>query len=386
MGAGAGQGATLATYPLYSRTFEEARALQFKVVDAATRHFTGEEALDLGDLGVRAGTNRPLQTIRVERVFAEAFDAEDAVLVRGAGTGALRWAIAAVVSPGQTVLVHDAPVYPTTQVTLDTMGARTVRANFNDDADLERVCAERGSEIAGVLVQHSRQKPDDSYELGHVIEVVRRALPGVPIVTDDNYAATKVMAIGCQLGADLSTFSCFKVLGPEGVGVVLGNREPVERVRALQYSGGSQVQGHEAMAALRGLIYAPVALSITGATCHEVAERLSAGEVSHVRGACVANAESKAVIVEFDDDVADRLLELAPAHGAAPNPVGCESRYEFVPMFYRISATFREKDPTWQRRMIRVNVMRAGADTVIRILRELVAAVYDDSGVSEPPR
>ena len=55
-------------------------------------------------------------------------------------------------------------------------------------------------------------------------------------------------------------------------------------------------------------------------------------------------------------------------------------------MFYRISATFREKDPTWQRRMIRVNVMRAGADTVIRILRELVAAVYDDSGASESPR
>ena len=159
--------------------------------------------------------------------------------------------------------------------------------------------------------------------------------------------------------------------------MVIGRRELVERVRELQYSGGSQVQGHEAMAVLRGLVYAPVALSITGATCHEVAERLSSGELAHVRGASVANAESKAVIVEFEDEIAEKVLALAPAHGAAPNPVGCESKYEFVPMFYRISATFREKDPSWQQRMIRINVMRAGADTVIRILRELVEAVYE---------
>ena len=329
------------TYPLYSRTFEEARDLQFKVVDAASRAFTGDELLDLGDLGVHKGTNRPLQTIRVERVFAEAFDAEDAVLVRGAGTGALRWAIVSCIKPGATVLVHDAPVYPTTQVTLDTMGCKTMTANFNDDESISSICTEHNGQIAGVLIQHSRQKPDDSYELGHVIDEVRSALGEVPIVTDDNYAATKVMAIGSQLGADLSTFSCFKVLGPEGVGVVLGKGRLIEKIRSMQYSGGSQVQGHEAMAALRGLVYAPVALSITGTTCHEVARRLN-----------------------------------APSHGAAPHPVGCESRYEFVPMFYRISATFRAKDPTWQRRMIRINVMRSGPDTVIRILRELLDEVY----------
>ena len=83
------------------------------------------------------------------------------------------------------------------------------------------------------------------------------------------------------------------------------------------------------------------------------------------------------LVVEFEDEIAEKVLALAPAHGAAPNPVGCESKYEFVPMFYRISATFREKDPSWQQRMIRINVMRAGADTVIRILRELVEAVYE---------
>lgn len=366
------------TYPLYSRTFEEARDLQFKVVDAATRHLTGDEALDLGDLGVHSGTNRPLQTIRVERVFAEAFDAEDAVLVRGAGTGALRWSLVATVAPGSTVLVHDAPVYPTTQVTLDTMGCATVVADFNDDTSIEKVCASSGDKIAGILIQHSRQKPDDSYDLGHVIERMRACLGNVPIVTDDNYAAAKVRAIGCQLGADLASFSCFKLLGPEGVGVVLGRADLVEKIRQMQYSGGSQVQGHEAMAALRGLVYAPVALSITGAACHEVADRLNAGELPHVRAAYVANAESKAVLVEFDDDIANCVLRLAPAHGAAPHPVGCESRYEFVPMFYRISATFRAANPTWQHRMIRINVMRSGPDTVIRMLRELLEEVYSE--------
>jgi cystathionine beta-lyase/cystathionine gamma-synthase len=368
------------TYPLYSRTFEEARAFQFKVVDAATHHFNGAEALDLGDLGVVKGTNRPLQTIRVEKVFADAFDAEDACLVRGAGTGALRWSLVAALKPGGTILVHDAPIYPTTKVTLDTMGAKTVIADFNDDEKLRQTLDTHASVIDAVLIQHSRQKPDDSYELGHVIDIVREKLGNVPIVTDDNYAATKVKAIGCQLGADLSTFSCFKILGPEGVGVVIGSEKYVEKARSLQYSGGSQVQGHEAMAALRGLIYAPVALSITGATCHEVAKRLNAGELRHVKAAFVANAESKAVLVEFDEDVANDILAKAPAHGAAPHPVGCESKYEFLPMFYRISGTFRAKNPSWEKRMIRINVMRSGPDTVIRILRELIDEVYGREG------
>ena len=45
-------------------------------------------------------------------------------------------------------------------------------------------------------------------------------------------------------------------------------------------------------------------------------------------------------------------------------------------MCYRLSATFHAEDPTWQRRMIRINVMRSGPDTVVRILRELVEEVY----------
>lgn len=73
------------------------------------------------------------------------------------------------------------------------------------------------------------------------------------------------------------------------------------------------------MAALRGkLIYAPVAMAITGRTCHGVAQRLNDGAVPHVKAAYVANAESKAVIVEFDCDMAEKVLEVTPSLGAAP--------------------------------------------------------------------
>ncbi|NYY80916.1 hypothetical protein DMI65_01205 [Escherichia coli] len=36
---------------------------------------------------------------------------------------------------------------------------------------------------------------------------------GVPALTDDNYAVMKVARIGCECGANVSTFSCFSYLG-----------------------------------------------------------------------------------------------------------------------------------------------------------------------------
>ena len=43
------------------------------------------------------------------------------------------------------------------------------------------------------------------------------------VVVDDNYCALKMASIGIQAGANYSTFSGFKLLGPEGIGVVVGN-------------------------------------------------------------------------------------------------------------------------------------------------------------------
>lgn len=363
------------TYPLHSISLEQAKQLQFKVIDAVTRHFQGEEVLSLGDLGVVKGLNKPRTTARAEDVFADVFDAEAALFVRGAGTGAIRWALTACLKAGEGLLVHTAPIYPTTQVTVDTMGLVPVRADYNDLDQLRRVCAARAGKIRAALVQLTRQKPEDSYDYKAVIAVIREELPGVPIVTDDNYAALKVDAIGCQAGADLSTFSCFKILGPEGVGVILGKREQIDRIYRMQYSGGSQVQGHEAMEALRGLTYAPVALAIQSEVNEELVRRLNSGEIPGVRQAFLANAQSKVLLVEFEEEIAEQVLAAAPRFGAAPHPVGSESKYEFAPMIYRVSGTFRAQDPAIEHRMIRINPMRSGPDTIIRILRQCMEQV-----------
>ena len=92
-----------------------------------------------------------------------------------------------------------------------------------------------------------------------------------------------------------------------------------------------------------------------------------------VKTAFLATAQSKVRIIEFFTEIADKVLQNAPKFGALPYPVGAESKYEIPPLFYRISGTFRQSDPTLEKRMIRINPNRAGAETVLRIFRESLA-------------
>lgn len=357
-------------FPLESIGINEAKNMQFKLVDTITKYFKGSEALTLGDLGVIKGLNKPATTLKAEKVLADFFGQEAAVLVRGAGTAAIRWGLYSMVRPGDTLLVHDAPVYPTTEVTIDSMGLKLVKADFNN---LESIrAALENNKIDGALIQYTRQKIGDSYNIKEVIEVIKSHSAEIPIITDDNYAVMKVREIGAECGADLSAFSLFKLLGPEGIGCVVGGGEYVGKIIKSNYSGGGQVQGHEAMEALRGLIYAPVALAVQSEVNNELVSRIKGGEIKGVKDAFLANAQSKVLLVEFDSPVAEKVLREAEKLGAAPNPVGAESKYEFVPMFYRVSGTFRQADSTLEERMIRINPMRAGADTIIRILREAI--------------
>lgn len=362
------------TYPLHSISLEEAMKLQFKVIDKITNHFDGKDVLSLGDLGVVKGLNKPTYTQKVEKVFADVFDAEAAILVRGAGTGAIRWGLISFMKPGDKILVHEAPIYPTSKVTIETMGLNIVTANFNDLEDIRRVIFEN-ADIKGSLVQNTRQKIDDSYDLEEVIKTIKESNKDIKIVTDDNYAALKVKKIGNQCGAELGSFSCFKTLGPEGVGVLIGNKELIDKVYALNYSGGSQVQGHEAMEALRGLVYAPVSLAIQSQVNEELVKRLKEGEIPEIKDAFLVNAQSKVLIVELNENIAEEVLNITTKYGAASHPVGSESKYEFVPMMYRVSGTFRAADPTLEKRMIRINPMRSGAETIIRILKNSIEAV-----------
>lgn len=360
------------TYPLKSLTIDEATKMQFTLIDEITKVFRGSEILTRGDLGVVPGLNQPRTTNKVEKVLKNYFGAEAAMLVRGAGTMAIRMALHATLAIGDTLLVHDAPIYPTTKVSIDTMGLRTISTDFNQ---LEKVQeALENNSINGVLIQITRQKPNDSYDAKEVITSIREHYPNLPIITDDNYAVLKTPEIGSQMGATLACFSTFKLLGPEGIGCIVGDEKAIDKLKKENYSGGLQVQGHEAIDVLRGMIYAPVSLALSANVLEEVKQRLNAGEVKGVEKAYIANAQSKVILVELTRPIATAVLKEAEKRGAAPNPVGAESQYEFVPMFYRLSGTFRAAKPDSEQTMIRINPMRAGSETIIRILHQAIIA------------
>ncbi len=358
------------TYPLESISTDEALDKQFKLVDTMTRHFEGNELLSRGDLGVVPGLNQPRYTKKVEEVLADFFGTEAAMLVRGSGTAAIRLALHSVLKPGEKILVHKAPIYPTTKVSIDSMGIKTVAIDYNN---IEKEELPMG--ISAILIQYTRQQPEDSYSMEKVISYLKGKYPNIPIVTDDNYAVMKVHKIGVELGASLSCFSTFKLLGPEGIGCIVGDRNELNRLRVENYSGGSQVQGHEALDVLRGLTYAPVALANQARVVNELVKRLNNNEVSGVSSAYVANAQSKVLLVEFKKPIAQEVLKYTNSLGAAPNPVGAESKYEIVPMFYRVSGTFKEYDPELLKTTIRINPYRCGADTIVRILKNGIGKV-----------
>lgn len=359
------------TFPLQSLTIIEAQQKQFALVDSICRHFPGSEFLTGGDLGLTPGLNQPRVTQRVEQVLADAFHAQAAAVVQGAGTGAIRAGLAALLKPGQRLLVHDAPVYPTTRVIIEQMGLTLITVDFNDLSALKQVVDEQQPDAA--LVQHTRQQPQDSYVLADVLATLRAA--GVPALTDDNYAVMKVARIGCECGANVSTFSCFKLFGPEGVGAVVGDADVINRIRATLYSGGSQIQGAQALEVLRGLVFAPVMHAVQAGVSERLLALLNGGAVPEVKSAVIANAQSKVLIVEFHQPIAARVLEEAQKRGALPYPVGAESKYEIPPLFYRLSGTFRQANPQSEHCAIRINPNRSGEETVLRILRESIASI-----------
>ena len=161
------------TYPLQSISVEEAVKLQFRIVDCMARKFQGHELLSRGDLGVVIGLNQPLTTRKAEKVIAEVFGAETCMLVRGAGSGSIRLGLHGMLQAGDTILVHKAPIYDTTDTSLKMLGIHTVQADFNEIEEIQQVIREH-PELAGVLVQHTRQIPEDHYDLQKIIELVKK--------------------------------------------------------------------------------------------------------------------------------------------------------------------------------------------------------------------
>ncbi|MCS0670496.1 aminotransferase class V-fold PLP-dependent enzyme [Cytobacillus firmus] len=356
---------------LPSLSIQEAQEKQFKLVDRMSRYFKGRQFLSMGDLGVSPAYKRPEQTYLVERVLADFFEAEDCALVRGAGTGAIRNILSMLLSPGDEMFIHTAPVYTTTKETLRILGIKPVQADYNHLEEV-RMAIRSNLNPKVFYIQHARQQPTDHYQLAEIIKAVKEERPDLPIVVDDNYCALKTKGIGVELGADYSTFSGFKLLGPEGIAVIAGKKEAIERVHHYNYSGGGQVQGYEAMELLRMMTFAPVSLAIQNEQVEELCRRLNEGAVNGIRAAYMTNAQSKNVIVELEDPIAQRVISISDEHGAATHPVGAESKYEIIPMIYRVSGSFLEAQPELKEYGLRINPMKSGAGTIIGILEKVI--------------
>lgn len=346
-------------------------ALQHRIVDAIAHNWTGSELMSAGDLGygLAADLNRPLMTAKVERCIAQVFGADDAALVWGAGTGANQALLLSVYKPDQRLLLHDAPTYKTTQLILDAMAVEKTRCNYNDDGAL---AAALESHPDAVWIQHTPQCLTDDYDVAGVIEQCRRLSPESLVLVDDNYAAMRVEKIGVELGAAASSFSLFKVLGPPGVGCVVGTREIIGGIQRSNTSGGSKIQGPLAREMLEALVHAPTALAVQNRVAVEMVAAITASPERYpgVKRAFVGDVNERAVVVKLVEPRAREVVASAQQSGAAPFPVGGESKYEVVPLFYRLASTFVRAQPEVHDWYFRINPHRAGAETALRILRD----------------
>lgn len=363
---------------LRTMTMEEAKETQFRLTEEIAAKFQGEAFLNLGDLGVVPGKGRPAHTEKVEEVLAQFFGASACALVRGAGTGAIRTTLAALMEPGDRLMVHNSPMYKTTKETIRMMGLVPIKVDYNDSEALRNALTEQ-RDCKVFYVQHSRQKLDDHYDLSTVIRTVKQLRPELPIVVDDNYTALKVPKIGVELGAAYSCFSGFKLLGPPGIGLVLGESQAVETIHERNYSGGGQVQGYEAMELIRALVTAPVLIAVQNEQTERLHKLLDQGAIPEVEQAYITYSQSKNVIIELKEPIAQHVIAASEKYGAATHPVGAESRYEMLPMIYRVSGSFLEDNPRLIETGLRINPMRSGAQLVVDILKKAIADVHSQA-------
>src|SRR5690625_7663628 len=94
------------------------------------------------------------------------------------------------------------------------------------------------------------------------------------------------------------------------------------------------------MELLRMMTFAPVMFAIQSEQVMEVCDRLNQGEINGVRHAYVVNAQSKVIIAELDEPLAPRVIEASNSLEAATHPVEAKSKYEMLPMIYRLSVSF----------------------------------------------
>jgi hypothetical protein len=134
------------------------------------------------------------------------------------------------------------------------------------------------------------------------------------------------------------------------------------------------VQGPVAVSTLKAMTQAPVTFAVQSEVVGQVVDRLNAARLPGVRAAYLGNHQERSVLVELDEPIAHRIFDIAWRWGAARHPVGSQSRFDTNMLVYRLSRAMCEADPELAERMIRVAPFRAGPDTVMRVLTEVIAA------------
>jgi hypothetical protein len=363
-------------------TVEQAVATQFRLVDAIQRELGSDDIFteDYGQVralatGPFGSGGRPYATARVERALAEFLGVEDVVLVHGAGTGSIRAALTSVPPRGR-ILLHRALPYKTTASAVHRLGLSVQDANFNDLNEV-RAAIERHSPDV-LYIQHVPHQAGDVYELSEVVSAARAvAGDGLVVLVDDNYAAMRTPQLGVHLGADASAFSLFKLLARANVGCVAGTQAVTHGVRAELASAGSQVQGPDAMDALRSLVYAPVALAVQNNVVIEAAAEINrlidTGALPYLLRAIPAQVSMRSIALVFTVPIAEAFLAAAWRNGSPSRSVGEEARYDLVPLFTYLAGTFIKGMPGIERFVIRVNPLRGGTEAIVRVLKAALA-------------
>ena len=254
------------------------------------------------------------------------------------------------------------------------MGLRLAPVDLNDAGALRARLREAAADA--LYVQTVPHQVGDVYDPGEVVAAAKEDL-NIPVLVDDNYAAMRSQRLGVQLGADASAFSLFKLLARFNIGCVVGSGEIVARVRRDLSSAGCQVQGSDAMDALRALVYAPVALAIHNQVVEEATgaiNRLVAdGELPHLSGAVPAQTGMRCVVLVFERPLAQAFLRSAWRNGSPSRSVGEEARFDVLPLFTTLASTFVRATPELGDFAVRVNPLRGGTETILRVLRAALA-------------
>lgn len=370
-------------------TLDQAIQMQYELVEAIQTVMGSDIYLteDYGQVRQLAtvgfgGGGRPWATARAEKALALFFGAEDAVLVHGAGTGSIRAAVNIGMPAGGSVVLHSAHPYKTTLPIMEQMGLRLHQVNYNN-AQLTKESM-KSTQPDGVYIQHVPQTLGDNHEISDIILMSRQFSPHSKIIVDDNYAVMRSRKIGVQLGADLSAFSLFKLLSPVPIGCVLGSESDVSKIRRSYSSAGTQVQGPSAMQALRMLVFAPVALALQNSTVLEVSYQINQlvakGNFPLILEAVAAQPGIRCSVLVFNKPVAEAFVRSAWRNGSPSQSVGEEAQPEVLPLFTYLTSTFLKDMPGLEKYAIRINPMRGGSGTILKII---TAAFSDKEFIDE---